>query len=1028
MDRRKSAVLCGFGAVLLAVAVLSAFQLSARQQYLTRGWETEAPSPFPDTSYPPLCVNAALEQYDPQRLEWALDLAAEGGFTWVRQRFPWSEIEPEPGRFEWAPWDAIVAGAVERGLQLLPVLTSPPAWAGMPPDPEAFARFAAALANHYSAQLVYYQIGHNPNLGETWGGKADPLAYADLLAHAAPAIRAVDPDARIVLGGLAPTVEDGPINYNEPRFLELLVAAGASPYYDVVAVQPLGFSAGPEDRDVALTRLNFSRAVLLRETLVALGEGDKALWATLMGWNSLPADWPGPASIWGQVDPQTQAGYTTAALARAESEWPWMGVMCINNLQPRPADPARAVPDAEEHWGFALIGPDGEPRPLYTALQAWAARPRVAHAGAYPASSPLITYTGGWRLGPLGADIPLNASAEAGDARATLTFEGTGVHLTVRRGAYLAFLFVTVDGQPASALPRDEAGRAYVVLYDPLAQVETVTLARGLPYGTHTVELLADRGWYQWALVDWCVLDEPSTLPWPVVTGVLMVLGVLSMGMAARHVEWRAVVMGVRAAYARLGTPGQVLLSTAVSAIFGLAAWMVWVQGAFRRLGEGAGWGALALAVGLCYFSPWVGVALVSGVLLLVLTLLQPGMGLAMTLAAAPFYLHPVSLFGRSFALSELLLLPALAGCAAQILVARRRGGREAQPLWHSTFAATGALLATAVVATLLAQHRHEALRELRLVLLEPALFYAALILTPLEGRERRRILDFWLASAVAIAVIGLVQYFVLGDVITAEGGVPRLRSIYGSPNNVGLYLGRAWPVLLVELGQRWRAGRKDRRFWFTAAGLVCVGAALGLSLSRGAILLGIPAGLFTLGMLAGRRWRKVMLLGLCILVVALIPLFSTPRFAALLNPASGTALLRVSLWRSAWTMFREHPWVGVGPDNFLYAYRTRYVLPTAWEEFNLSHPHNWILDFATRLGLPGLLAFLALQVGFWRRVLRLTRQEGAGKALASGLAASMAVMLAHGLVDASFFYVDLAYVFFLTLAAVEWLGQGALD
>ncbi|HUM37910.1 MAG TPA: beta-galactosidase, partial [Anaerolineae bacterium] len=297
----------------MAVAVLSAFQLSARQQYLTRGWETEAPSPFPDTSYPPLCVNAALEQYDPQRLEWALDLAAKGGFTWVRQRFPWSEIEPEPGRFEWAPWDAMVAGAVERGLQLLPVLTSPPAWAGMPPDPEAFARFAAALANHYSAQLVYYQIGHNPNLGETWGGKADPLAYADLLAHAAPAIRAADPDARIVLGGLAPTVEDGPINYNEPRFLELLVAAGASPYYDVVAVQPLGFSTGPEDRDVALTRLNFSRAVLLRETLVALGEGDKALWATLMGWNSLPADWPGPASIWGQVDPQTQAGYTTAA-------------------------------------------------------------------------------------------------------------------------------------------------------------------------------------------------------------------------------------------------------------------------------------------------------------------------------------------------------------------------------------------------------------------------------------------------------------------------------------------------------------------------------------------------------------------------------------------------------------------------------------------------------------------------------------------------------------------------------------------
>lgn len=1040
MSKKKLAALCGLGLLFLCAAVLGTVQLAARQRFLTRGWAIEAPPPFPDTVFPPLCVNTALEQYDAARLDWALDLAADGGFAWVRQRFPWAEIEPEPGRFEWARWDAIVGGAVARGLQVLPVLTSPPAWAGTPPDPEAFARFAGALANHYSAQLVYYQIWHNPNLGDAWGGQADPYVYAELLAHAAPAIRAADPDARIVLGGLAPTAEAGPINYNEPRFLELLSVAGASPYYDVIAAQPLGFDSGPEDRRVDVEIRNFSRAVLIRETLKALGEDDKAVWATLIGWNNLPETWPGPSSIWGQVDGTTQAEYTIAALARAEAEWPWLGVLCVNGLQPRPADPARAVPDAEEHWGFAMIGPDGELRPLYTALQAWAARPALARPGAYSASSPLISYTGGWRLGPLGADIPLNADARVGDARATFTFEGTDVALTVRRGAYLAFLFITIDGEPAPALPRDEEGRAYVVLYDPLGQVATVPLATGLPYGVHTVELVADRGWYQWALVDWRVSHGQVNCFAAAAAGIFAALGLLGAALtalAARRVDWHAAAARLQAGYARLGAPAQTALTTATGALFGLAAWMVWAQGAFRRLGDGAGLGAALLAAGLFYFSPWVALMLVSGVLLFVLVLLQPGMGLALTIAAAPFYLLPASLFGRSFALSELLLLPALAGCAVQILAAQRSGARAARLSLHPTFAPVGALVIVAALAALLAEQRHEALRELRLVILEPALFYAALVLTPLEGRERRRILDFWLASAVLIAVIGLVQYFVLGNVITAEGGVRRLRSIYGSPNNVGLYLGRVWPVLLAGLWQGWRAlvpkggaraAGSSWRSWLTAVALLVTGVALLLSFSRGAILLGIPAGLFTLGMLAGGRWRKVTLAGLLLFTVLLIPLFTTPRFAALLNPASGTAFLRLSLWRSAWAMFREHPLLGVGPDNFLYAYRTRYILPTAWEEFNLSHPHNWPLDFASRLGVLGLGVFVWLQTSFWRRGLRLARHPAPGQALAWGLAASMAVMLAHGLVDAAFFYVDLAYVFFLTLAAVVWLEKSALD
>jgi O-antigen ligase len=209
------------------------------------------------------------------------------------------------------------------------------------------------------------------------------------------------------------------------------------------------------------------------------------------------------------------------------------------------------------------------------------------------------------------------------------------------------------------------------------------------------------------------------------------------------------------------------------------------------------------------------------------------------------------------------------------------------------------------------------------------------------------------------------------------------------------------------------------------AAVLVPVGAALLLSFSRGALLLGVPAGILTLGFLAGRRWRRVAAVLLLVFLVALIPLFSTPRFAGLLDTHSGTTFFRLALWRSAWNMVRDHPLLGVGPDNFLYAYRTRYVLPSAWEEFDLAHPHNWLFDFASRLGLLGLAVFVWIEVGFWRRAWMVLRHaEGPARALALGVMGSMAACLAHGLVDAAFFYVDLAYVFFFSLALIHWIGR----
>ncbi len=1046
--RLKPIVRLLLGLMLIFVGSAGLIQLQAQRRFQAQEFPADFPAPVADAGMNRACVTAALEQYPGAQLDWALATIRDGGFVWVRQHFPWRELEPTPGAFDWAAWDRVVAQAVAHGLQLIPVLDAPPDWAGTPPDAIAFARFAGAFANHYMAQLSYYEVWHNPNLGDSWGGQADPNAYADLLARAAGAIRSADPEARIILGSLAPNVEAGPQNYAEPRFLELLYAAGAAPYFDVVSVQPYGFDAGPGVRDTDMATLNFARPLLVRAVLEAHSEGNKAIWAGNFGWNSLPPAWDVVPSIWGSVDEAAQAAYLVGALARAEREWPWMGVMCINSFQPRPGATAQAVPDAEEHWGFALVGPDAQPRPAFAAVRAWAARERVAGPGVHPGGTALADFTGQWRIGPLGADIGFE-----GESRVILQFEGTGVALTVRRGPYLAFLFVAVDGKPAPALPRDEQGRAYIVLYDPLAELATVPLAEDLPAGRHTVEIIAERGWYQWALADWRVTARPDPRPYRLGLGLFAVMGVVGLALTATAA--RRTFSTLAAGFKRLAQPCQTALAVILAGVFGFAVWTTWAEGAFRRLGEGAGLTIVLLAASLFYFSPWLLLALASGALLFLLVALQPGLGLALTIAAAPLYLHPVSLFGRSFSLAEVLLLPTLAGCALRSLAQWRGRGKIApvdiaRLILHGTrrsfFWPVMSLVAVSILSTLFAAHQREALRELRLVILEPVLFFLALTFTPLHRRERQRVVDFFVASAVAIAMIGLVQYFFLGDVITAEGGARRLRSIYGSPNNVGLYLGRVLPLLLAvaaqgaselasrrinesaeTLPQRGRAFSLTRFFafpfsraaWYALA-LLPVGAALALSLSRGAILLAAPVGLIALGLLAGGGWRKATFIALLLLALALIPLFSTPRFARLLDPTQGTTFLRISLWRSAWAMFLDHPWLGVGPDNFLYAYRTRYVLPSAWEEFNLSHPHNWILDFASRLGVLGLGVFVWLQSCFWQRGLKLARAAPlATRVFVLGMLASMAAALAHGLVDAAYFTIDLAFVFFLTLAVI---------
>lgn len=357
------------------------------QPTLEPGEVAGSPLAYPAVS--PFGVNTFLHQEaEPEKRARTLDLLAAAGFRFIREEFPWEDIEihgkgdfvdrrnDPAGVDAWAKYDQIVGLAAERNIAVIARLSNPPAWTraagdeigtNAPPDNfNDFGDFAATVAERYRGRIRYYQLWNEPNGNEEWGRQdVNPEAFAELLCLAHDRIKAVDPSAVVLAGALTPTVANDGRNMNDLIFLERMLAAGAGECFDVFSAQGYGLWSGPTDQRLRPTVINYAHNLFLRDILVRHGYAAKPIWISEMGWNTAPED---IAPTYGRVTEAQQARYTVGAYRRAQDEWPWIGV---NNYWffRRPSDS-----EVSQAWYyFRMLEPDFTPLPVYDAVAGYVA-------------------------------------------------------------------------------------------------------------------------------------------------------------------------------------------------------------------------------------------------------------------------------------------------------------------------------------------------------------------------------------------------------------------------------------------------------------------------------------------------------------------------------------------------------------------------------------------------------------------------------------------------------------------------------
>jgi putative inorganic carbon (HCO3(-)) transporter len=196
--------------------------------------------------------------------------------------------------------------------------------------------------------------------------------------------------------------------------------------------------------------------------------------------------------------------------------------------------------------------------------------------------------------------------------------------------------------------------------------------------------------------------------------------------------------------------------------------------------------------------------------------------------------------------------------------------------------------------------------------------------------------------------------------------------------------------------------------------------------------LLGFGISLFLIFAIALRRWKWLLLGALALTVLAsglLVTKVGSEQITGLLFGQVGVADVnvlnaldsRLEIWSRAIYGIQDFAFTGMGMNNFRRVVHILYPLFLLPPDTDIAHAHNHLLQTALDLGLPGLIAYLAIWFGaatmLWQTWQNATHDMS--KIFVVGFAASLLAYFVYGMIDAVALGAKPGFLFWVLLGLI---------
>ncbi|HOJ32550.1 MAG TPA: cellulase family glycosylhydrolase [Candidatus Hydrogenedentes bacterium] len=215
----------------------------------------------------------------------------ESGAECIRLPIRWCVVEPRQGEWNFSTVDDAI-NAIPDSVEILATLMSIPSWANgvnpddcegwydtyPPKDLSDWEVFVKKVVDRYKGRIRHWEIWNEQNGVDFFRPRSDASKYTELLKAAYLAVKQVDSDCQVVLGGLQMNgIIPSPWSaVKVSGYLEDLYKLGAQKYFDICNIHPYVL---PDEGAEYMMQLIHDTLNLMEK----YGDKHKPLWITEVG-------------------------------------------------------------------------------------------------------------------------------------------------------------------------------------------------------------------------------------------------------------------------------------------------------------------------------------------------------------------------------------------------------------------------------------------------------------------------------------------------------------------------------------------------------------------------------------------------------------------------------------------------------------------------------------------------------------------------------------------------------------------------